>query len=178
MTFRDQSSHLSDTEFTDLLLGSIPPTVTAHLESCATCAEEARRVSSSILSFERDSRLWAEHRAAAQPALVTPTGQGSWLHVPGFGLAWQAAAALTVVCAGIGIGYQVQHRTEAPETIASISAPQAFAHVSPSTLKADNDLLSAIDGELQAAATPPASVFGLQVSDRPSQSRKGSKVTD
>jgi hypothetical protein len=57
MISRDQSTHLSDTEFTDLFLGSIPPSVTGHLETCATCAEEARRVSGAILSFERESRL-------------------------------------------------------------------------------------------------------------------------
>jgi hypothetical protein len=174
-------AHLTDSEFTDLLLGSIPPSVTAHLESCAECAQEARSVSGAILNFERQSRAWAEHRAAGQTALVTPGRHGShWLGLglPGTGLAWQAAAALTLICAGIGIGNQIQHRSETAASVATVSSHSVTAQVSATTLKADNELLSAIAGELQAEVTPPPSVYGLDVSGGPSQSHRVKRVTD
>lgn len=174
------AQHLTDSEFSDLLLGSIPASVSAHLESCPQCAEEARSVSGAILSFERESRAWAERRAAALPALVAPGSRGSsWLGMPGFGVAWQAAAALTLVCAGAGIGYQVQHRAETPVAVASVSSGESSAReVSLSTLKADNDLLSAIDGELQAEATPPPSVYGIDLSQPSPQSRRIKRITN
>lgn len=175
---RRLNSHLTDSEFTDLLLGSIPASVTAHLEACAECAQEARSVSGAILSFERQSRAWAEYRAAGQTSLVAPGRRSStWLGLPVTGLAWQAAAALTLICAGV-VGYQVQHRNDAPAAVATVSSSRSIApQVSPATLKADNDLLSAISGELQAEVTPP-SVYGLDVSGGPSQSHRVKRVTN
>ena len=171
----NRAPHLTDSEFTDLLLGSIPASVSAHLESCPHCAQEARRVSGAIVSFERQSRAWAENRAATQPAFVAP-GRSSWLGVPGFGLAWQAAAALTLVCAGAGIGYQLQHRAEPPAAVATVSSAETTpTEVPPATLKADNDLLSAINGELQAEAAPPPSVYGIDVSDQGPQLRRAKR---
>lgn len=180
MTDKPLNAHLSDAEFTDLLLGSIPPSVTAHLESCSECAEEARSVSGAILNFDRESRAWAEQRASTQPALVAPGRRGpAWLGMPGFGMAWQAAAALTLLCAGVTIGYQVEHRAEAPSTVASVSSTHPGGpQVSPTTLKADNELLSAIAGELQAEATPPPSVYGLDVSEHPSHSHRVKRLTN
>lgn len=170
--------HLTDSEFTDLLLGSISPEVATHLESCALCADEARNVSGAILSFDRESRAWAERHAATLPALSAPARPGaSWLGVPAVSWAWQAAVALTLACAGV-IGYQVQHRADQPVAVASVSSMPASPAVSPARIQADNDLLSAIDGELQAEAAPPASVYGLDVAVHPSQARRGKRITN
>src|ERR1035441_2887353 len=85
-------TQLTDEQFTDLLLGTSPAAVTAHLSTCPQCAQEAQRVSSAIGSFAQQSRLWAERRAASlpmhsrdwQPALP-------WLHIPTKPQAWAAA---------------------------------------------------------------------------------------
>ena len=92
---RQPGSHLTDAQFTDLLLGTIPHAVTAHLEACPQCAEEAHRVSGAIGSFAQQSQLWAERRAAARP-MLQPACQPllSWLDRPA---AWSAAAATLVL---------------------------------------------------------------------------------
>jgi len=167
-------AHLSDEQLTDLLLGTIPPSVTAHLEACPQCAHEAERVSSAIGSFQQQSRLWAEHRTAARGAvrpiqarpIQMPARQPllPWLNRPA---AWSAAAAAVVLATLIGIGTGTAHR-DGPTASSRQPAQQPVVAVQPApqvstaTLKADNELLSAIDGELSADAAPPAGLYGLK----------------
>jgi hypothetical protein len=147
------STHLSDEQFSDLLLGS-------SLNLCAQCSEEADRVSGAIGNFEQQTRLWAERRASAQPALVANRHPAfAWIT----GLpAWSTTAALAIaLAAGIGLS----HRANQPQPVQQQTAQTQPAAVVPSaTLKADNDLLSAIDGELRADDSTPAAVYGLTVS--------------
>jgi hypothetical protein len=89
----------------------------------------------------------------------------AWLVRP---QAW-TAAALTVAL-GVGIGLSMHqasvrlvsmrqdHRLAVQQQVAQV---QPAAAVSPAMLKADNELLSAIDGELRADESTPASVYGL-----------------
>jgi hypothetical protein len=143
--------HLTDAQFTDLLLGTIPPAVIAHLESCPQCAEESQRVAGAIGSFAQQSRLWAERRAAAQrPTRRAPF---AWLGIPIGPLAWVAATLMLV--AGFSLLRRAQHPASAPQTTQAVAVIQpapaaapATAGVTPASLKADNELLSAIDGEL------------------------------
>jgi hypothetical protein len=172
-------AHLTDAQFTDLLLGTIPPDVIAHLETCPHCAEEAQRVSGALGSFAQQSRLWAERRAAARPA-QTPTRQAPfvWLGVPP--VAWLAATL--ILAAGIGLFHRAQRPFSAPQQVAAIqSASQghaAAATVTPATLKADNALLSAINGELSANAAPSASAYGLTASHRSTRSQPASGISN
>jgi hypothetical protein len=170
--------HLTDAQFTDLLLGTIPPAVIAHLEACPHCAEEAQRVSGAIGSFAQQSRLWAERRAAARPAQTRQLSL-AWLRVPP--IAW-VAATLTLA-AGIGLFHRAQHHASATQTqtIAAVqpaSARPAPAAITSATLKADNELLSAIDGELSADAAPSASAYGLTVSHHPARSQPATGISN
>jgi hypothetical protein len=194
--------HLSDEQFTDLLLGTIPPAVTTHLEGCARCAEEAQRVSGAIGSFSFQSQVWAERRAAAGPEL-SPYRQPllSWLDRPA---AWTAAAATLVLAVVVGAGAGVAHwskpspamqssASEASEgseagpkeqvAAAQIAAVQpevrtADPAVRTDRLKADNDLLSAIDGELSADGAPPASMYGLSVGTQGTRSKSTKRISN
>ncbi len=150
-----RDSHLTDQEFTDLLLGAIPPVVQAHLAACPQCSQEAERVSSAIGTFSAQSRLWAERRAAALP-LRHPNSQTAfgWLHRP---QAW-AAAGLALALA-IGISLRVEHRR--PPQQPAVANVTPAGSVPPTTLKADNDLLTAIDGELRADESATAGMYGL-----------------
>jgi hypothetical protein len=146
--------HLTDEQFTGLLLGAIPPMVIAHLEACTQCAEEAQRVAGAIGSFAQQSRLWAERRAGSRPAQAsTRQTPLAWLGIPIAPVAWVAATLALAV--GLGIARRAEHTASAPQTNQTIAAVQpapaaapATAAVTPTTLKADNELLSAIDGEL------------------------------
>jgi hypothetical protein len=172
-------AHLTDTQFTELLLGTIPPSVTAHLEACPQCAEEAQRVSGAIGSFAEQSRLWAERRAASRsarmPARQTPL---AWLGIPVAPIAWVAAAL--ALAAGLGIARRAEHSAPPTQPVAAVqSAPAvAPATVTSATLKADNALLSAINGELSADAAPSASAYGLTASHRSTRSQPATGISN
>jgi len=189
-------NHLTDEQFTDLLLGSGPAGVQDHLLSCPQCSAEAERVSAAIGSFEQQTRLWAERRAAARPALTPmrpPAFQ--WLHRP---QVWASAALAVALAAGFALSSHL-HRSQAIPVVAQSTAPRpapsqvtiaandarqpaaVAAHapaaaVSPATIKADNQLLSAINGELRADESTPASLYGISPAAPEIQSRPSRKT--
>jgi len=175
------TAHLTDEQFTDLLLGTIPPGVIAHLESCAHCAEEAQRVSGAIGSFAQQSRVWAESRIAARPS-QTPARPVSlsWLRAPIPPVAWIAATLL--LGAGLSLTHRARHRASPTQTIAAVQpaplAPVAPAAVSSATLKADNELLSAIDGELSDADISGTQTYGLAVSRHSARARSAKGISN
>jgi hypothetical protein len=170
-----QSTHLTDEQFTDLLLGTSPSSVRAHLKACPQCAEEAARVSGAIGSFAEQTRLWAERHAASHPVLV-PQRQPvfEWLHRPS---AWTAAALAFALAAGIGVSVRNQH-TRPIQQQAVVAKPAAVPQVSPATIQADNELLSAIDGELRADESTSASAYGLDTNSRSTRTRASKRVSD
>src|SRR5260221_10419133 len=99
--------HLTDEQFTDLLLGMNPPSVREHLRSCGQCSQEAERVSGAISSFSTQSRLWAENRVALRTLTVRqPQRTFTWLHLPH---AWTAAAVVVGFAAGLGVFVHDDH---------------------------------------------------------------------
>ena len=162
-------AHLTDEQFTDLLLGTIPSSVTAHLQACPECADEAQRVSGAIGSFSQQSRLWAERRAAAgRAANAMPAHQPvlSWFDRP---IAWTAAAAALAIAAVVGVGVESGsarkgHPVDGQQQTAQIQpAPVVTAATPKADLNADNNLLAAIDEELSAQSAPQAGLYGLRV---------------
>jgi hypothetical protein len=57
-----------------------------------------------------------------------------------------------------------------------VAATQPAPEVSPATLKADNDLLSAIDGELRADESTFATAYGLSAAAHESHSRSAERM--
>jgi hypothetical protein len=175
----NQQFHLTDAQFSELLLGTTPSAVQAHLDACSQCSEEADRVSAALGSFEQQSRLWAERRAASQPILASHRQPAfPWLYRP---QAWTAAALTIALAAAIAvtvrndITVRDDHRRAVPQQIAIVgSAPT----VSPATLKADNELLSAIDGELRADQSTPATMYGLTAASRGTPARTPKRIAN
>ena len=164
-------THLTDAQFTELLLGANPAAVRAHLEGCPQCSDEADRVSRAIGSFEQHSRIWAERRAATRPILAPVRAPVfEWLHRP---QAWTAAALAIALAAGVGVSARNHH---APVVQTQVAATQPAPEVSPATLKADNDLLSAIDGELRADESTFATAYGLSAAAHESHSRSAERM--
>jgi hypothetical protein len=165
------TNHLTDEQFADLLLGSNPAAVQAHLKACSACAEEADRVAGAIGSFEQQTRLWAERRAAATPVLTSaPSRAFPWLHRP---QAWTGAALTLALAAGFGVAARNHHASESSTQNAKV---QATPRVTPSTLKADNALLYAIDGELRADESTPAIAYGLNTPSHGVHTRQTKRV--
>jgi hypothetical protein len=168
-------TQLTDEQFTDLLPGTSPAAVTAHLSTSPQCAQEAQRVSSAIGSFAQQSRLWAERRAASlpmhsrdwQPALP-------WLHIPTNPQAWAAAGLAVALALGKGISLRVDHVRPVERQVAAKLQPAVA--VSPTTLKSDNALLTAIDGELRADESTFATAYGLSAAAHESHSRSTERM--
>jgi anti-sigma factor RsiW len=150
------ASHLTDEQFADLLLGTKSPAVRAHLDTCPTCSQEAERMSTAIGSFQQLSSAWAERRvAAAEPLRAADARRFSWSHRP---LAWSAAALMIALTAGFGISRLAEHPQQGPQPVALV---QPAAVVPTATLQSDNQLLSAIDGQLRADESTAAGMYGL-----------------
>lgn len=166
--------HLTDEQFADLLIGNSPASVQEHLKACAQCSEEADRVSVAIGGFQQQTQLWAERRAAAMPPLSTAVRQPAlpWLHRP---LAWSAAALLLVLAAGAGISTRVArvHPAQVP-----IAKAEPAVVVQPASLKSDNDLLSAIDGELRADDSATVGAYGLSCTAHEAQARSAKRTAE
>jgi hypothetical protein len=188
---RESGRHLTDEEFTGLLLGSSSASVTAHVDACAQCAEEAQRVSGAIGSFEQMSRSWAEQRVASRPgraALERPAF--SWFARPAALMrpaGWSAVAAAVVLAATLGITHRdtrplvgAPDGVSAPAQQGPVEAMETGQPAAPTaaTLKADNDLLSAINGELNASVAPPASTYGLGTGSEAGAARPAKRVSN
>ncbi len=169
-------SHLSDEQFAGMICGAVAPEVRSHLEVCSLCAAEAEQVSSAIGGFERDSRLWAERRAAATP-VAYPVRQPipAWLQVPA---AWAVAAVAMVIATTVGLPHFGDRSASVISNAAMISTASSAPEVAAATLKSDNELLSAIDVKLSANDTPPAQFYGLQEDEHATQSSSPHEVSD
>jgi hypothetical protein len=169
---RQMSVHLTDEQFTELLLGGTSRSVSEHLKVCSQCSEEAERVSVAIGSFEQQSRLWAERETATHTRIRARRSAYSWL---GPAPAWAAAAAATVIVFGLvfhstgRIGHSAHPQ---PEISTAASQPAA----GPSTLQSDNALLAAIEGELRVEDAPSANVYGLDLGVRTVHTKPGKTV--
>ena len=170
--------HLTDEQFTELLMGSRPAWVQAHLVECAWCREEAERVSGAIGDFAQQTLLWAERRAVERPMRVVERQPAlGWLLHPQI---WVAGALATALAVGIGMTMRRDHtqpvqqaaataqadaaKTQAAKVQPVVAKVQAEVKIQSATLKADNALLTAIDGELRADESTPASLYGLDAS--------------
>ena len=184
--------HLTDEQFTNLLLGAEPAGVQAHLMECAACREESERVSGAIGDFAEQSLLWAERRAATQPVRLAERQPASaWLLHP---QAWVAGSLATALAVGIGMTMHRDHtqpvqqavstaQADAAKTQAAAVQPvvakvQAEVKTGRTTLKADNALLSAIDGELRADESTPASLYGLETTSYGTRTKTAKRTSN
>jgi len=170
---RRLSGHLTDEQFTDLLLGESSHSISEHLKVCAECREEAERVSGAIGSFERQSRLWAECETASRPRIQARRPAYVWLRPAP---AWAVAAAAIALVFGLFFHTATGRidRSSQPHPEIATTVPQPVAV--DSTLQADNALLAAIDGELRIEDAPAATAYGLDLGARAVPSKPARKV--
>ena len=168
-----RQSHLTDEQFTDLLLGTNLPGVREHLLACEKCSREAEQVSGAINSFSVQSRLWAERRAGPSPALRSEPHQTlNWLHHP---YAWTAAAFALVFAGVMGLSLRPDHARPVQQ---ATSAVRPAAGVTPTTLQSDNDLLTAIDGELREDDSGSIGMYGLSQGSHSVRSNTSNRMSN
>ena len=181
--------HLTEDQMDDLLMGDLAAEPAAHLASCSTCKAQVEEFETSIASFKAVTLAWSERQSATLPSkLLQPVGS-AWQR----GASWAAAAAVLLV--GIGVPL-ARHETRGAQVVATNGASRAevagakqaggatATHVresgpgapgvvavsgkSDAQIARDNQMLQAIDRELDASVQSPADDFGLAAAGGPS----------
>jgi hypothetical protein len=134
MTF----SHLTDKQFSGYLAGQSSEASDDHLVACAACRAEIDRMRASLRAFNQASLEWAEHL----PCVHRPA--------PTWRPAGVVASLLTVILL-VGL----LHRPQQVRIAASAGGDNT------AELKQDNELLSAIDKELDSTQLSPTKMYGI-----------------
>jgi len=164
------SAHLSDDEFEDQLIGDLAAAPSAHLVACGLCSDRLAEASSLITSFQEVTAAWSERRSATLPLPKLPQ------HTP----LWRSRAAWITTSSvfALGIGMVLTSSSHHVELKASNVrptqvqpshqlAPPAVNPAESATVKstspdaqisADNQMLKAVDHELNASADSPAAL--------------------
>jgi hypothetical protein len=138
MTF----SHLSDEQLAEHLAGQPSQASEDHLAVCAACHAEIDNMRASLRVFNQASLEWADH----QPRTYRPAP--SWRPA----MVW---AALCVAVFSVVLLAGLLRHPQQVRTAASSGADNNTAE-----LKQDNDLLSAIDKELDSTQLSPTKMYG------------------
>jgi hypothetical protein len=134
--------HLTDEQLAERLAGNTSTASEDHLASCAACRAEIDRMRASLRVFHQASLEWAEHRPRAyRPA-------PSWRPA----VVW-VALCLALLAAVLFTG--LLHRPQQVQ-IASSGSKSTTAE-----LQQDNELLSAIDKELDSTQLSPQKMYGI-----------------
>jgi hypothetical protein len=130
-------THLRDTEFVDLLDGTLPPVRMAHLQMCEPCRATAAETRDALAQA-----AFADHAANPSPlfwehfgrrvneAIDAPAAAGRWLTAPRFALATLATVAIVLLAMTL-----MTSRTPVPPA----QVPATGANVALDNLDADAD---------------------------------------
>jgi len=154
-------SHLSPAEFVDAAEGALVPARAAHLESCASCRQQATRVSGALTDARRvdvpePSPLFWTHfsarvREQVERERIAPAWRAqSWRERVTVRRLVPVASVLALVCAVIVSGLMTRERTAGvpPEAASIAAAVSADSTAAPDESEAWDVLTSA------AAETP------------------------
>jgi|GEM_PF-1931999 len=166
----DRFIHLSDDQLDAALLGELGAAERRHLEACAPCAARVAELDSALADFRSVTLAWSERRSA-----TLPLGEGLRPRVRmARPLAWAMAASLALLLGLVAptalhrqpvqsaaqAGIPAPMETAANE-IPTNGTPNDGAGSPDEQISRDNQMLGAIDRELDASATTPAAL-GLQ----------------
>jgi predicted anti-sigma-YlaC factor YlaD len=148
--------HLSDEQLTDHLSGVSLPAIDDHLAACEACRQEAASMRASFQVFHHASMEWSEARQHATPRLPRA--------VP----AWRPAVVLAVACVAVVavillFGVLRRPVKTSPFTGGNVAVPAA-SDSNTAELSQDNQLLAAIDKELDSADLSPRKMYGISES--------------
>jgi hypothetical protein len=183
------SGHLDDDQLDAVMIQGASPAAAAHLAACDPCTGRLAAVEQPIASFRAVSLAWSERRSATMPLREENFGRATAAdsRVRRWGWVAATAAALAVATA------LTAHRSDRPPAVqtASNTPPAATSQTKlaandarPATpsqppaeergrqrqIDADNQMLAAIDHELDASQATLAS-FGVEVSASRTHSR-------
>lgn len=159
--------HLTESQIDDCIIGDLAPAPAAHLAACPLCADRVNAAASPFTSFQAVGATWSERLSATLPAPV-PAPQKS---------GWQRHLVLAAPCFVLIFGLTVIRATYVNNTDAS--ATQSSADSSrQSRVSEDNQMLEAIEADVNANADSPADLGLRPVSASPPSSSTPSSVRD
>jgi hypothetical protein len=151
------STHLTQEEFTDRLLGMHSITVDAHLLDCATCRQEVERLRSSVGLFRNAARAWSESAASASSSAPARGMLHPWM----LGGALLAVASIIIAVFAFYVHDREFHK-RAAET--EILVPERPAQATQAEIDRDNELLSQINTEIAEGIPSPMQPLQVSVS--------------
>ena len=144
-------AHLTDEQLTDHLSGISLPAIDDHLTECEVCRQEVASMRASFQVFNHASLEWSERRrnTAGAPS-------------------WRAAAVWAVACVAVIavillFGLLRRPPKTSPFTGGNVAVPAA-GDSNTAELSQDNQLLAAIDKELDSADLSPQKMYGISES--------------
>jgi hypothetical protein len=161
-------AHLSDDQLEDALLGELGAAERRHLQACAPCAARVAELDAALADFRSVTLAWSERRSATLPLGEGLRSRGRMARP----LAWAVAASLALLVGLVAPtalqrppvqrAAQVAASTETAANGTGANDTGTNGAASPDEqISRDNQMLGAIDRELDASATTPAAL-GLQ----------------
>jgi hypothetical protein len=179
--------HLSEVEIDDQLLGELAAAPAAHLAACTHCTARLAEASSPLAAFDTLTLAWSERRSATLPLPDLSQQRPLWQRR----IAWATASFACVLGLSLAnLSNQVKLRSSDALGSPAASARQvalpsihlntnaSIAKPQPSQISADNQMLQAVDSELDAVAVTPAALGLEPVSTPATRSAAAISVQD
>lgn len=144
-------THLSPSEFIDLLEKALAPGRAAHLDTCAECrtaADAARQALQAVAVPEvpEPSPLFWDHLSARiRESAAEPPRAAPWWRGAAAVLAWSAAAVLIAI---VSVQQGARHQAS-PAPDATVATPAGAGEVAPDTDDAAFELLTIAASDLE-----------------------------
>jgi len=171
--------HLSEDQIDDMLIGDLAPEPAAHLKQCTECQTRLEAAEAPMASFAAVSMAWSERHSATAPVTLLQAANSA-----GQRRANWVAAATAMLLLAVSIPLTMRdNRTQVVASDTSMQTPakpvvvqqasnsagqaqvQSAAivhHEHPAAqLAQDNEMLQAINRELDASIQSPSDNFGL-----------------
>jgi len=143
-------AHLTDEQLTDHLSGISLPAIDDHLTECEVCRQEVASMRASFQVFNHASLEWSERRR-------NTAGAPSWRAAA----VW-AVACVAVIAAVLLFGLLRRPVKTSPFTGENVASGAGDSNAGE--LSQDNQLLAAIDQELDSADLSPQKMYGISES--------------
>jgi hypothetical protein len=145
-------THLTDEQLTDYLSGASLPAIDDHLAACGVCRQEIASMRSSFQVFHHASMEWSERMQNA-PSVRRAAPSWNWATV------WAVACVAVIAAVLLFCVLSRPMKTGVRSAASAASSDSDTAELSR-----DNQLLAAIDKELDSADLSPQKMYGISES--------------
>jgi anti-sigma factor RsiW len=147
-----RSTHLSEEDFDDILIGLGSSESEAHLAACQDCRRRVNAFRSDVALFNSASMAWTE----SQPALLRPTARKTVHRIRLAFVSWVATAA---ALAGMAVAVWHHHGPIAPPHLATANISQPAD--TEAQIAQDNQLLQAVNAAISPDEESPIDEYKL-----------------